>query len=299
MPNYDAFPILWILCGFWTLMFGYGLVSGKTLQDKTGQVNDYRDAPILYALEYGALAEAALFSGCFASGVVNSFTRLVFGQFLGDSIPLPLRLIVSFSIGMLACSYIVHFVRTVVLQENEAERDNRTRSFKRVTALLLGFSVTLISLAAGFWVINHALVGQDSYGWPVARVQSMTTTCTRQKVGKWEEKLRLNASYSFLVDGKTLIGKHIYLDDMHRPLFNTAEEVMALRAKLLDQSATLVHYNPANPAENCLQPGVDWGMTAFVLVLIFAVFSLGIVTCVFLSNESRRPAAIGTRDSRW
>jgi hypothetical protein len=138
---------------------------------------------------------------------------------------------------------------------------------KYLRILMLAAGLILIGGSAFFLVKNH-LRAAEARAWPVAQgrvVESRVRTLHAQEIGNTGEYMPW-VRYDYVVQGRTLHGDTIWLDDARRS-FGSANVAARELAFLETGTAVEVRYNPANPREAALTIEEHAWPKIFLLVL--------------------------------
>lgn len=142
-----------------------------------------------------------------------------------------------------------------------------------ISLLLLGGLLILNS-------ISSTWEGYQCTRWPTADGTVITSEVTQKPALSDGYVYSPDVKYDYGVGGVTLSGSTIkFGEGYNRP---SAEEAVRKYPK----GATIaVHYNPKNPEESVLEPGLSWGMIIFKAIAGFLFLLLGLSAFSYLSPE--------------
>lgn len=138
------------------------------------------------------------------------------------------------------------------------------------TILLVGAAVMALCGLALLYVAWRARSrGAASTSWPTVRARILTAELKRVK-----HSFLPVITYQYAVDGKSYTGSRVVFRSSHG---NEAEGKRLIEAYPVNSDRN-VHYNPANPADAVLEPGVQGGMG----MIIFALAVVAVAAAFFV-----------------
>jgi hypothetical protein len=140
-------------------------------------------------------------------------------------------------------------------------------------AVVGGFLFGLVMLGLGIFIYyqmsNELGLGAESADWPAVNgtiVESNVATGEQTVKGVRVTKYLTEISYDYAVGGKTFSGGRISFDpSMHV----TAESAEAVVNRYPVGSEQPVHYDPADPTQSTLVPGIETTSYAMYLIPLF------------------------------
>jgi hypothetical protein len=124
----------------------------------------------------------------------------------------------------------------------------------------------------------------SSSGWPSTRgrVTNSSLSSTKRVGGGSAETWTVHVSYSYAVGGKSHVGSAIHKGSF--PSYDSKAEARAVLGRYGDGASVTVFYDPSDPSDAVLEPGVAAATSSLELgaLLIALVIALG-TTVVFQS----------------
>lgn len=137
--------------------------------------------------------------------------------------------------------------------------------------------------------------GAQSYGFEQAQGTIVSVLVKRDSShgrasGSMQRRYFAEVTYRYTVDGRSYTGKRYSLGQGNRygDRYPTGEEARTAVMDLTTGSAIAVYFDPWNPQQAVLRPGIDWG-TAVPLVLGIVFLSIAI-WLIRSGNGLRKPS---------
>lgn len=138
----------------------------------------------------------------------------------------------------------------------------------------------IIFAILSFWMLSHAIVNlrqaRKSEYWPTTegKLIDLVLWGKRNVGGEMREVDKLRVSFEFEVNGKVHSGSDVAFYSLVYP------ETLIFYEKHVHNQQVSVHYNPVNPMESVLIPGIkpgNKGYSEITLAVIGVVVSIGII----------------------
>jgi hypothetical protein len=135
----------------------------------------------------------------------------------------------------------------------------------------------------------------SSSGWPSAKgvVTSSSLSSTKHLGAGSSENWTVHVTYSFKVGGKSRIGSAIHKGGF--PSYDSKAEARAVLSRYGDGTAVTVFYDPADPSDAVLEPGVSAATSSLAVgaLLVGLVVALGVTVVSQSVRRIRAQRAVG------
>ncbi len=144
--------------------------------------------------------------------------------------------------------------------------------------IFVGWAFIAVALVGLIPLIYLLVLGLRSKSWSERMAMVTYNSLAVKKAGYWESRLQLGGDlikYSYNVDRVDYEGTKITCADIVIKLMVATDDVLA---NYPEQEMLAVYYNPKNPSQAVLQPGITkWNLLPLVTLSIFLFVGLLLV----------------------